>query len=170
MIRMETDEFITNILPAKDMLFRTALRYVANRDVAEDIVQETLPRMWDVRQNWAKIGSYRAYMVTVLRNLCFDHLRSSRRLMVPLDQLPPGESDSASPSEMLEQEEELNCLHTLIAALPEMQRNVVLLRVVEGFSYKEIGEALGINPAIVKITLYRAKHRIKLGMRKILLP
>ncbi|MGE4569558.1 MAG: RNA polymerase sigma factor [Bacteroidales bacterium] len=167
---METDEFITNILPAKDILFRTALRYVGNREVAEDMVQETLLRMWDVRQNWPKIGSYRAYMVTMLRNLCFDYLRSSGRLVVPLDQLPPAESHSASPSESLEQEEALNCLHTLIDALPEMQRNVVLLRVVEGFSYKEIGEALRISPAMVKITLFRAKHRIKLGMRKIVLP
>lgn len=167
---METDEFITNILPAKDILFRTALRYVGNREVAEDMVQETLLRMWDVRQNWPKIGSYRAYMVIMLRNLCFDYLRSSVRLVVPLDQLPPAASHYASPAESLEQEEELNSLHTVIDALPEMQRNVVLLRVVEGFSYKEIGEALRISPAMVKITLFRAKHRIKLGMRKIVLP
>ncbi len=131
------------------------------------MVQETLLRMWNLRQNWPQIGSYRAFMITIVRNLCFDYLQSAGRLTLPLEQVPPGEADAASPCDILEHEEELQLLHKVIESLPELQKNVVLLRVVEGFSYKEIGEALRISPAIVKISLFRAKHKIKLEMRKI---
>ena len=69
---MQEISFRNDILPLKDKLFRLALRITFNRAEAEDVVQETLIRVWNKRDEWPQFGSIEAYCLTVARNLAID--------------------------------------------------------------------------------------------------
>lgn len=66
---MQEISFRNDILPLKDKLFRLALRITFDRAEAEDVVQETLIRVWNKRDEWAQFGSIEAYCLTVAKNL-----------------------------------------------------------------------------------------------------
>ena len=69
---MQEISFRNDILPLKDKLFRLALRITSDRAEAEDVVQETLIRVWNKRDEWTQFGSFKAYCLTVARNLAID--------------------------------------------------------------------------------------------------
>ena len=66
---MQELSFRNDILPLKDKLFRLALRITFDRAEAEDVVQETLIRVWNKRDEWSQFGSIEAYCLTVAKNL-----------------------------------------------------------------------------------------------------
>ena len=70
--KMQEIDFRTDILPLKDKLFRLALRITFDREEAEDIVQETLIRVWNKREEWHKIESIEAFCLTIAKNLAID--------------------------------------------------------------------------------------------------
>ena len=61
---MQEISFRNDILPLKDKLFRLALRITSDRAEAEDVVQETLIRVWNKRDEWTQFGSVEAYCLT----------------------------------------------------------------------------------------------------------
>ena len=65
-------DFRNDILPLKDKLSRLALRITFDRAEAEDIVQETMIRVWNKRDEWHELESVEAYCLTVTRNLAID--------------------------------------------------------------------------------------------------
>ena len=72
---MKKVSFRNDVLPLKNELFRLALRITLNRVEAEDIVQDTLIKVWDRRFEWESIDSIEAFSLTVCRNLSLDRLR-----------------------------------------------------------------------------------------------
>ena len=158
---MQTLDFRRDILPLKDKLFRLALRITFDRAEAEDIVQETLIRVWSKRDEWPQFSSVEAYCLTVARNLAID--RSERMEARNVELTPEAEQmpDASSPHERLVGKERLQLLRRLVASLPEKQRAVLQLRDVEEKSYKEIAEVLGITEEQVKVNLFRARQKVK---------
>ena len=158
---MQTLDFRRDILPLKDKLFRLTLRITFDRAEAEDIVQETLIRVWSKRDEWPQFSSVEAYCLTVARNLAID--RSERMEARNVELTPETEQmpDASSPHERLVGKERLQLLHRLIARLPEKQRTVLQLRDVEEKSYKEIAEILNISEEQVKVNLFRARQKVK---------
>ena len=74
---MQEISFRNDILPLKNKLFRLALRITLDSAEAEDIVQDTLIRVWNKRDEWHSLDSVEAYCLTVARNLAID--RSQRK-------------------------------------------------------------------------------------------
>ena len=159
--------FRDDILPLKDKLFRLALRITFDRAEAEDIVQDTLIRVWNKRDEWLQFDSIEAYCLTVARNLAIDRsqkMDAQHQELTPETQEMP---DARTPDEQMEQDEQLAIVHRLIKELPEKQRSILQLRDIEGKSYKEIAEVLGLTEEQVKVNLFRARQRIKLKYNEI---
>lgn len=158
---MQEISFRDDILPLKDKLFRLALRITFDRTEAEDVVQETLIRVWNKREEWTKFGSIEAYCLTVARNLAID--RSELKDAQTVELAPAMEqTDTASdPYERLAGKERLALVHNLMNRLPEKQRVIMQLRDVEGKSYKDIAVVLGITEEQVKVNLFRARQKVK---------
>lgn len=152
---MQELSFRNDILPLKDKLFRLALRITFDRAEAEDVVQETLIRVWNKRDEWSQFGSIEAYCLTVARNLAID--RSERKDSRTVEQV----SDASSPYEKLVNKERMALIHRLMNKLPEKQRLIMLLRDVEGKSYKEIAAVLNLTEEQVKVNLFRARQKVK---------
>ena len=136
-------------------------------EAAEDIVQDTMIRVWNKRDEWTQFDSIEAYCLTVARNLAIDRsqkLESQNVELTPETQEMP---DALTPDRAYEQDEQLRLVHHLINELPEKQRTIVQLRDIEGKSYKEIADVLQLTEEQVKVNLFRARQRIKLKYSEI---
>lgn len=159
---MKEISFRNDILPYKDKLFRLALRITLNRAEAEDIVQDTLIKVWEQREELSEIKSIEAYCMTICRNLSLDRSEKKENQNIGLnEQLHDIGSSYDSPSRKLIEKENLLLVEQMINKLPERQRTIVQLRDIEEKSYKEIAIILGITEEQVKVNLFRARQKIK---------
>ncbi len=145
----------------KDKLFRLALRITFDRAEAEDVVQETMIRVWNKRDEWDGLESIEAYCVTIARNLAID--RSEKKDAHTVELTPEAEQtpEASGPYDRLVNKERLMLVHRLVSELPEKQRLIMQLRDVEGQSYKEIAVALHLTEEQVKVNLFRARQKVK---------
>jgi len=161
---MENISFRTTVLPLSDRLFRLALRITMNKAEAEDVVQDTLLRVWECRGQWEQIGSLEAFAIATCRNRALDVSKRAGRNARSLDEIDGGQRSTANAQSELEAREELSLIRRLMDDLPELQRTIMLLRDIEGQSYQEIAQALGISETQVKVYLHRARTKIKKGL------
>ena len=164
---MQKISFRNDILPLKDKLFRLALCITRNREEAEDIVQDTMLRVWNRREEWNVWETVEGFCLTICRNLAIDRSQKMDARHVELTPEVTELPDMAAPDKLMERDERLGLLHRLIAELPEKQRTILQLRDVEGKSYKEIAEILQLTEGVVKVNLFRARQRIKLKYNEI---
>lgn len=168
---MRQKSFRTDVLPLKDELFRLALRITLNRADAEDVVQETMLKLWSRREQWQEIESMEAFSLTICRNIALDHQKRMEQRNASID----GESHStdkaaleiadrsysSSPEEQAVQRDRVEMVRRLMDLLPEKQRTCMQLRDVEGKAYKEIADVMGITEQQVKVNIFRARQTIK---------
>lgn len=164
---MQKISFRNDILPLKDKLFRLALCITRNREEGEDIVQDTMLRVWNRREEWNVWETVEGFCLTICRNLAIDRSQKMDARHVELTPEVTELPDMAAPDKLMERDERLGLLHRLIAELPEKQRTILQLRDVEGKSYKEIAEILQLTEEVVKVNLFRARQRIKLKYNEI---
>ena len=74
---MKIISFRNDVLPLKNELFRLALRITLNRAEAEDIVQETMMKVWTRRDKWSEIESIEAFCLTICRNISLDKMKKA---------------------------------------------------------------------------------------------
>ena len=158
---MQEISFRDDILPLKDKLFRLALRITFDRAEAEDVVQDTMIRVWNKREEWTQFGSIEAYCLTVAKNLAID--RSQKKEAQNVEPTPEMEEESeiSGPYDQLVNNERMSIIHRLINELPEKQRLIMQLRDIEGESYKEIAKILNLTEEQVKVNLFRARQKVK---------
>ena len=160
---MKKISFRNDVLPLKNELFRLALRITLNRVEAEDVVQETMIKVWNRRDKWEEIESIEAFCLTICRNIAIDKTRKAENQNQSLadEHDAPDHSYSSNPEEQAMQQDRVRLVRRLIDNLPEKQRSVMQLRDIEGKSYKEIAQILAISEEQVKINIFRARQTIK---------
>ena len=158
---MEQIDFRNDILPLKDSLFRLALRITLNKAEAEDVVQETMIKVWNRRNNCENIDSIEAFCFTVCRNLALDKTKAKANQGEPLDGAELQASANATPEEQTERNDKVELVKDIINNLPEKQRTAIQLREFEEKSYKEIADVMGISEEQVKINIFRARQTIR---------
>ena len=158
---MKEISFRNDILPLKDKLYRLALRITLDSAEAEDIVQDTMIRVWNKRDEWAQFNSIEAFCLTVARNLAIDRSQKSEAQNIELPTETQEMSDGSTPERQLERSEQMDLVRKLINELPEKQRTIIQLRDIEEKSYKEIADVMQLTEDQVKVTLFRARQRIK---------
>lgn len=158
---MKKISFRDDILPLKDKLYRLALGITFDTAEAEDIVQDTLIRVWGKREEWPGIDSIEAYCTTICRNLSIDRSQKKSAQHVLLDESLHGHPDASTPHEKLAAREGWGLLQNLLRELPPAQQAIIHLREIEGKSYKEIAETLGLSEGQVKASLFHARQQIR---------
>lgn len=155
--------FRNDILPLKDKLYRLALRITLNPADAEDVVQETMIKVWNKRNSWDQIENITTFCFTICRNLAVDKTRYMGNLTLSLENEidPSDESHHANPEEQTVQRDRIRVVRQLINQLPEKQRSCMQLRDIEGKSYKDIAAILEISEEQVKVNIFRARQTIK---------
>lgn len=164
-VEMNLEYFKKEIIPLKQKLYRFARSYLKNEVLAEDVIQEVFMKIWDKRSEFDKINNVEAWSMTITKNLVFDKIRSNRSYSMDPQDIKINESDVETPDLILERTETRMDVRRLIESLPEKQKEVIILREIEGYSYQKIGEIMGIDQNLVKVTLFRARDNLR---RKIL--
>lgn len=143
-------------------VFGVALRMLGNRAEAEEMAQETFLRAHRSLGEFRGEARLGTWLYAIASRLCLNRLASGPRRHERSDEAAllqaPGEADAVG---ALEQGELEAALHQAIAALPEDRRIVVVLRDLEGLSYEEIGEVLGVPLNTVRSRLHRARLDLK---------
>lgn len=161
---MKKISFQNDILPLKNELYRLALRITLNPVEAEDIVQETMIKVWNRRDQWDEIESIEPFCLTICRNLALDEMRRMDNQNQSLDEGAhdtPDRSYSSNPEELAMQQDRLRLIRHIIGQLPEKQRSAMQLRDFEGKSYKEIAAIMAISEEQVKINIFRARQALR---------
>lgn len=164
---MKEISFKNDVLPLKDKLFRLALRITSNREEAEDIVQDTLIKLWNQRDEWSAIQNMETYSMTVCRNLALDSINKRERQNISLDETVHDQPDiSRTQDEALIRQQQMDSIQAIIQQLPEKQRTIILLRDIEEKSYQEIADIMGVSLSDVKVNLFRARQTVKTKINK----
>jgi RNA polymerase sigma-70 factor (ECF subfamily) len=160
---MKKISFRNDVLPLKNELYRLALRITLNRAEAEDVVQETMIKVWNRRDRWDEIESIEAFCLTICRNISLDKMKRAENQNEDLveEYDAPDHSYTSNPEELAMQQDRVALIRRLVDTLPEKQRSCMQLRDFEGKSYKEIAKILVISEEQVKINIFRARQTIK---------
>lgn len=136
-----------------------AARLLGDRAEAEDVTQEAMLRLWKIAPDWRQ-GEARVttWLYQVVRNLCTDRLR--KRRSVGLDDISEPLDDAPSAVQVLQDAGRAEALAQALAALPERQREAVVLRHIEGLSNPEIAEILEITTEAVESLTARGKRAL----------
>jgi len=150
-------------------LYRFLARFTGSGTIAEDVVQESFLQVHLAAASFDLSRRFKPWLFTIAANKARDLLRSrSRRPEVPLDASvgaadEEGQrfmdflADSASiPSAAMERDEEQEFVRSILAAMPDHLREVLVLSYYHRFPYKEIAEILGIPLGTVKSRLHAA--------------
>lgn len=165
---MKKVSFRNDVLPLKDILYRLALRITLDSAEAEDIVQDTLIRIWNRREQWDEIENMEAFALTICRNLALDRAEKQENNHLELDEQRMECPDQApTPLDHAQQHDRIKLVRQLVDSLPEKQRSCVQLRDFEGKPYKEIADILGITEQQVKVNIFRARQTIKQRFKQI---
>lgn len=149
-----------------DAAYNLASWLIGNGDEARDIVQEVCMRALRSRGEY-RGGDLRSWVLAIVRNACFDWLRRDKRK--PFDETEDGfadgeTSDAADPEKILERAEDIARVRDAIAQLPTVIREAVVLREMEGMSYKEIATLTEVPIGTVMSRLSRGRR----GLARIL--
>jgi RNA polymerase sigma-70 factor (ECF subfamily) len=151
------------ILAHLDSAYNLA-RWLVRRDGdAQDVVQEAYLRALRSIATY-RGGGTRGWILAIVRNTCFDWLRKARALETEeadADQRDLAAAcDDAEPSHILQRAEDARAVRRAVEALPPEFRQVVVLREMEGLSYKEIAAVAGVPIGTVMSRLARARRRL----------
>lgn len=155
---MTDSQFAQAVETYGDTIFRVAYSYLKNRADAEDVMQETLLKLYREPGTFESDEHQKRWLIRVAVNQCRSLLRSSwLRQTVPLEeQLDAPVFDHPEQSELFEQ----------VMALPKKYRLVVYLYYYEGYQAREIAEVLHRNLSTVQTWLMRARGLLQRSLKE----
>ena len=158
---MELETFKITVLPLREKLINISWRMMEDRSDAEDIVQETFLKLWQIREKLDGYNSVEALAVQVAKNLALDKLKQHRpEGMLSVD------SGTRNPAEELEQHDTVARIRWLISKLPSLQQTIIRMKDVEGYELAEIAEITGTQVEAVRVNLSRARKKIREWLMK----
>jgi RNA polymerase sigma-70 factor (ECF subfamily) len=147
---------------------RLAQQIVRHPMTAEDITQEVFLRAYRSLPRFRGEASFYSWLYRITINLCLNHLRRQANRLSPAEEPDDLATPAADPSALLETQELERLVRRAIDALPPHYRVAVILRDLEGLSYEEIADILGIPLGTVKSRINFGKRLLKEKLRAIL--
>lgn len=148
-------DFNTCVDMHSDGVYRFALKHLRDSDTAKDVVQESFARLWQKVEE-VDAAKAKSYLFTTAHHIMVDTVRRGQRST----RMEEHHEDLQYTSEGA-QPDLKRIIDAGLATLPEVQRSVILLRDLEGYTYEEIAELTGLNLTQVKVYIYRGRTALK---------
>jgi RNA polymerase sigma-70 factor (ECF subfamily) len=159
----ELPSFEQAVLPHLDAAYNLARWLMRNEQDAQDVAQEACLRAFRFFPGF-RGGDARAWLLKIVRNTCYSWLHANRPLQeaAEFDEnvLPP-DSCALNPEEAALQNDSNTQVRKALEKLPPNYREVLILRELEGMSYKEISDITGLPAGTVMSSLSRARGRLR---------
>ena len=152
--------FAAVIEPLRTDLYRFALWLARDRQIAEDVVQETLLRAWRSLDSLKDEQAAKHWLLTIARREHARLFERKRHETVNLDDLIAVESHMLA-SEELRPDDEVHTMRSAILKLDDEYREPLVLQVLMGYSTEEIATHMNINQGAVLTRLFRARNRLR---------
>lgn len=145
-------------------VYAIALSYVGNRDDARDLSQEIFVRLYSKSGRFPDADRFIPWMIRTARNVSIDHLRR-RKARPPLHDIPADQArdlaaSSPSPEEAASSEAERSLVHRALRRLSALNREIVLLREIQGLRLEEIARILEVPLGTIKSRSFRARAEL----------
>ena len=150
------------VLPHLAAAYNLARWLTRDEHDAEDVVQDAYVRAWTFFDSFHG-GDSRAWLLTIVRHTCYTWLQRHRGHELATtfdDERHSGEREASNPETLLLQRADQQLLREALDALPVEYREVVVLRELEGLSYKEIAGVADLPLGTVMSRLARARKRL----------
>ncbi len=135
------------------------LRFLGNREEAQDVFQETFIRFFQSKSLDRQMTNLPAYLLRICRNLCITSKKSEQNLVTYEDYMSNiQESHEAT----MEHNELLALVKMALDILPEDHREIFILREYNGLSYAEIAETVDDTVENIKVRIYRARQKVRI--------
>ncbi|MEN8928336.1 MAG: RNA polymerase sigma factor [Flavobacteriales bacterium] len=151
---MNVKEYNSSIDLYADNLYRFVVKNMKNSEKAQDVVQDVFEKVWKKRKD-IDAEKIKSYLFTAAYHTMLDVLKKEKRITNFESERDFEKSHTEAYSGINE------ILEAALETLPEIQKNVILLRDYEGYSYEEIGEITNLKNSQVKVYIYRARKSLQ---------
>lgn len=162
---MNKIDFKLKVFSLSERLFPMLARMLGTTANAEDAIQEIMIKLWEQRKKLEKHPNIKGFVFLTARNYCIDVLRKSPKIL----------DDASNHFKVLkatntnvdfEYDELNNIISKILKDIPEQQREVFLMRDIDGYELPEIAETLQIKTEHARVLLSRARKQIGLTLEK----
>lgn len=144
--------------------YTLAFSILRDSGLAEDVVQETMIRAWQNRSQFRGEASIKTWVLRIARNAAIDQLRRQRDQAVDPQEFhtaPATASSRYDPENIVEELDATTSLRVALDRLDDLTRSMIVLREIEGLSYKEIADALDVSLSNVKTRISRGRAKLQ---------
>ena len=165
----DVNEYEALVKEYEKNVYNLALRMTGNSEDAADMAQEAFIKAYNSLTAFRGDSKFSVWLYRIVSNVCLDFLRSrSRKQTVSLStENDDGEEveldiadETHSPEQLLDRSLTRDAVRRGLAALPPDHREILLLREIQGLSYEEIADVLGLEAGTVKSRIFRARKKL----------
>ncbi len=142
-----------------DLIYRHIYYRVGNVHDAEDLTQQVFLKAWKALGKYRKKSAFGAWLMTISRNLLIDHYRARKR-NESIDERYDLENRDPGPEELAEASSEQERMSRIIGRLPDDQRQVIIMRFIEGYEYHEIARTMSKKEGAIRVIQHRALKKL----------
>ena len=161
---MKEHEYNVVIDELSTQLYRYAFHFLRNQEDAKDIIQDVFEKMW-LNRKTIDLETVKPWLYRCTHNAMVNFIaKKSRTSYMSNQELPKTTSPFDSSFESMQ------VVDRMVSILPPTQKSIILLRDIEGYTYKDIGLILDLSASQVKVYLFRARMKIKkqlIGLNKL---
>jgi RNA polymerase sigma factor (sigma-70 family) len=155
---LDNKEYNTVVKTHSNNLYRFILKMLKDKDGTNDIVQDAFMKLWQHIEQ-VDFDKAKSWLFTTARNTMLNKIKRDKRT----ESMDSGNfSEPYANNNNFELKE---LIDKSLDQLPELQKSIILLRDLEGYDYKEIGEILDLNESQVKVYLFRGRQKIKEALK-----
>ena len=158
-------EFRLKVFSLSERLFPMVSRMLGTRANAEDAIQDIMLKLWIKRKHISQHPNIKGLVFSTARNHCIDILRK-KKLDIYDASFQLEIVKSANSREALEWKELNIIIKKIVAQLPEQQREVILMRDLDGYEFLEIAAATQFKVEHVRVLLSRARKQVRVELEK----
>lgn len=150
---MTVEEYNKAVRDLSHRLFGFVFKSIKDEEDANDLVQDAFMKLWQHREK-VEFPKAKAWLFTTAYNALINFVKKSGRQQ----RMEEGMEIAFESKNRFELQE---IIDMALEKLPEQQKSILLMRDLEGYNYKEIGDILGLNESQVKVYLFRARKKVK---------
>ena len=155
------DQFLQAYDKHADAIYRYCYFRVYQKQLAEDLVQDTFMRVWQYLAKGHQVDSMKAFLYTTARNLIIDTKRKSKPQISIEESEEHGSFLVDKDAQMIYDHLDAQIIYDVLHALTSEDQELIILRYIEGYKPKEIAVLLGETPNVISVRLHRAKKEFK---------